>query len=372
MKQERVAHVKEVSVSTPSRICLFGEHQDYLGLEVIAQAISLRFRAKGYQASDGMIRVKLTGEDIEVEDVINLKEPITYRNKRDYLRSTINVLKKQGYDLGEGMVIEMDSDIPIGKGMCSSTTMVIAFLKIILELIEAEKRNDPEYIAQTAFDAEVREFNEPGGLMDQYSSAYGDMVHLTFDPECTVVEALEIKLPGKFILFDSLEDKNTTKVLREAKEPVMEGLAALKQYGVEGIRDLVEHPDKMEALKYVGDEKAKKIKGQMDNYNILQAGLTMFRAGVLDEVKFGQLLTRHHQNLRDALGISTPKIEDILDTALANGALGGKINGSGGGGCCFVYVRDADVEHVISSVTKKGYKAILLQGDCGVKSEGVA
>ena len=28
-----------VKASVPSRICLFGEHQDYLGLEVIAAAI---------------------------------------------------------------------------------------------------------------------------------------------------------------------------------------------------------------------------------------------------------------------------------------------------------------------------------------------
>lgn len=34
---------KKICVSTPSRICLFGEHQDYLGLEVIASAIDMRF-----------------------------------------------------------------------------------------------------------------------------------------------------------------------------------------------------------------------------------------------------------------------------------------------------------------------------------------
>ncbi|MCK9480075.1 MAG: galactokinase family protein, partial [Firmicutes bacterium] len=33
-------------VSTPSRLCLFGEHLDYLELEVIAVAINLRFSAE--------------------------------------------------------------------------------------------------------------------------------------------------------------------------------------------------------------------------------------------------------------------------------------------------------------------------------------
>jgi len=34
------------------------------------------------------------------------------------------------------------------------------------------------------------------------------------------------------------------------------------------------------------------------------------------------------------LKVSTPKIESMLDAALDAGALGGKINGSGGGGSC--------------------------------------
>ena len=41
-----------MEITTPGRICLFGEHQDYLGLPVIAMAISLRMRIKGYQRSD--------------------------------------------------------------------------------------------------------------------------------------------------------------------------------------------------------------------------------------------------------------------------------------------------------------------------------
>ena len=36
-----MAAVKEIAVSSPGRICLFGEHQDYLGLPVIAAAFLL-------------------------------------------------------------------------------------------------------------------------------------------------------------------------------------------------------------------------------------------------------------------------------------------------------------------------------------------
>ncbi|NMA83207.1 MAG: GHMP kinase, partial [Epulopiscium sp.] len=72
-------------VSTPSRICLFGEHQDYLGLEVVASAINLRFYAEATSRQDMLINLHLTGEDMEVEEVIDLSKPIVYENKRDYL-----------------------------------------------------------------------------------------------------------------------------------------------------------------------------------------------------------------------------------------------------------------------------------------------
>ena len=44
-----------MEVSTPGRICLFGEHQDYLGLPVIAMAISLRVNIVGEKRKDRKI-----------------------------------------------------------------------------------------------------------------------------------------------------------------------------------------------------------------------------------------------------------------------------------------------------------------------------
>ena len=53
-----------IQVSTPSRICLFGEHQDYLGLEVIASAINLRFSTKAEKRSDSLLRIRIRDKSI--------------------------------------------------------------------------------------------------------------------------------------------------------------------------------------------------------------------------------------------------------------------------------------------------------------------
>ncbi|MCT4598416.1 MAG: hypothetical protein N4A50_11130 [Vallitalea sp.] len=359
----------EVAVSTPSRICLFGEHQDYLNLEVIASAINLRFRAEGSKREDKIIHVRLKGEGIEREEIINLEEDIVYENNRDYLKSAINVLTRKGYNIDSGYDIYMESDIPIGKGMCSSTTMTVVFIKALLELINHPDKDDPEKIALLGFDAEVTEFNEPGGLMDQYASAYGNLLHLTFNKEETLVEPLQTEIPGCFILFDSLEDKQTTKVLGSAKYPVLEALEELEQYGISSIRDFVNNEDNLKYLDKLSEVKLKKVKANIDNYKTLQEAKEMFKGGNIDSEKLGELLKRHHANLRDGLEISTPKIEEILETAYENGALGGKINGSGGGGCCYVYAYEKDSQTILDKVCEKGYWGVILKQDSGVKSD---
>ena len=53
-----------IQVSTPSRICLFGEHQDYLGLEVIASAINLRFSTKAEKRSDDLLKIRIRDKSI--------------------------------------------------------------------------------------------------------------------------------------------------------------------------------------------------------------------------------------------------------------------------------------------------------------------
>jgi galactokinase len=135
------------------------------------------------------------------------------------------MLIKQGYVFKHGYDITLDSEIPIGKGMSSSTTMIVVLIKVLLEMLNSEDKNDAEKIARLGFEAEVVEFNEPGGMMDHYASALGGLVHLKFDKDAANVEKIQKTIPGCFILFDSGEEKDTTRVLANAKTPVVNGLA---------------------------------------------------------------------------------------------------------------------------------------------------
>ena len=116
------------------------------------------------------------------------------------------------------------------------------------------------------------------------------------------------------------------------------------------------------------DGKHKKaLRANIENYKILQEAKAMLKSGRMDEERFGWLLSAHHKNLRDGLGVSTPKIDAILNTAIEAGALGGKVNGSGGGGCCFVYCRKEKAQAIIEAVSSLGYPAQVLTQDTGVR-----
>ena len=43
---------QKLEIYAPARICLFGEHQDYLGLPVIASAINLKLKITGKKRND--------------------------------------------------------------------------------------------------------------------------------------------------------------------------------------------------------------------------------------------------------------------------------------------------------------------------------
>ena len=54
----------------------------------------------------------------------------------------------------------------------------------------------------------------------------------------------------------------------------------------------------------------------------------------------------------------------MLDAALGAGALGGKITGSGGGGCMFAYSPD-NREIVAEAIEKAGGKSFIINSDVG-------
>ena len=109
--------------------------------------------------------------------------------------------------------------------------------------------------------------------------------------------------------------------------------------------------------------------GTINKREILKKAILEFGKKKIDHEYFGQLLTEHHMVLKNTLQVSTDKIENMIHSAMSAGALGSKINGSGGGGCMFAYAPD-NPKKVANAIENAGGKAYIVQSDIGTRIEG--
>ena len=78
-----------------------------------------------------------------------------------------------------------------------------------------------------------------------------------------------------------------------------------------------------------------------------------------DWVELGRLLNLN-QLILERIGVSCPALETLIDAALAAGAFGAKLSGSGGGGIMIALVRAEDGQAVARAIGAAGGTAFLL------------
>ena len=77
-----------------------------------------------------------------------------------------------------------------------------------------------------------------------------------------------------------------------------------------------------------------------------------------------------HQLIQEKMGVSVPQAERLIDAALAAGALGAKISGSGGGGIVIALVTPEQKETVAAAISNAGGRAyVVTTGTNGVRLE---
>ena len=345
-------------ISTPGRISLFGEHQDYLGLPVIAMAISLRVFLEGKKRQDR--KVIIHKPDLGETETFSLDD-LSYTKPRDYFKSGIIVCKNAGLTFSTGFECEVTSKIPIRAGTSSSSAISVSWIHFLSQIADVRPNWDQQKIGELAYKTEVEEFNEPGGMMDQYSTAMGFLIYIQSEPGITI-ESINPNL-GTFVLGDSCEPKDTMGILSRCRNSRLEIIQKLKMKNpTSTIHTLDEGAD-------ISDLNASEIelyKGTLKNRDLLKRALSELENEEPNHESIGQLLSDHHQVLRDVLKVSTPKIEAMMDAASNVGALGGKINGSGGGGCMFAYAPN-NPEQVAEAIEKAGGKAYIIQHDEGTR-----
>ena len=205
------------------------------------------------------------------------------------------------------------ADIPAGTGLGSSGSFTTALLKALY----AHRRRllHPGELAELACDIEINRLKEPIGKQDQYIAAYGGITCFRFHTNDSV-EATPLKLDMD-TLFD-LEDNLLlffTGFSRSAGSILKDQQSRTEQADREMIQNL-------HYVKELG----------LLSQRALEAG---------DPRRFGELMHEHweHKKRRSG-GMSNPQIDEWYELGLANGAVGGKLVGAGGGGFLLFYAED--------------------------------
>jgi D-glycero-alpha-D-manno-heptose-7-phosphate kinase len=205
------------------------------------------------------------------------------------------------------------SDIPAGTGLGSSGSFTTA----LLCALHAYRRNHvtQRELADQACHIEMDILGEPIGKQDQYIAAYGGITAFTFQPDGHVeVEPLRIppatvhRLEDGLAMFFTGYTRNAGEILKDQDvrskqkdQGMIENLHFVKQLGYES-----------KAALEAGD-----LKG------------------------FGELMHGHWERKRArSSGMSNREIDGYYELARANGAIGGKLIGAGGGGFLLFYTED--------------------------------
>ena len=343
-------------VSTPGRICLFGEHQDYLGLPVIAAAISKRIQVMGHRRNDNQVIIHMP--DIGATETFELSPQLAYGRTRDYFKSAITILRRdENAEFSNGFEVSIHGNIPINAGASSSSALIVTWINFLLQVADTPLSRSQEDIARLAHRAEVLEFGEPGGMMDHYSTAVGNVIYLESEPKIRL-ERLTPQL-GSFVLGDSGQPKDTLGILKRVKYGMLDAVDKVKNY--DPTFDLNTTPLE-QATAYraqLSADELSLLRSNLSDRDILREAKRLLTSTTVNDQLLGDLLNRHQDNLRDAKRISTAKIDRMLEAAIGAGALGGKINGSGGGGCMFAYAPN-NPEAVVEAIEKQGAKAYLI------------
>lgn len=243
-----------------------------------------------------------------------------------------------------GLEITSTGDIPSGTGLGSSSSFTTGLIHNLYTL--NHEYATKEQLSRDACEIEIKQLGEPIGKQDQYAAAYGGLNKLEFFSSGEVrvtpihlTDDVSQTLQNNLLMFYLGNQRKSSVILAEQK---------INLRSKDGINILLEMTQ---------------LAGELEN-NLYHEDLR----------GFGQIL---HKNWllkkRLASKISNGEIDALYETALCNGAIGGKILGAGGGGCFLVYCEEHNQEKLRRAMKplreipfrfeNEGSKVVYISGD---------
>ena len=301
--------------SAPGKVILFGEHFVVYGVKAILCAINKRVTVTAEKIKEEKISIKSNIGDLELE----LNKPISKINSP--LKPFYYLANKMIQNQSTGIEIEIESDIPLGAGLGSSSACCVAGAAAISKLFSEKTK---EEILELAIEAERTIFENTSGA-DCTVCTYGGIIE--YEKEKGFIK---IKSEPNFHLI--IANSN----IKHSTESIVSKVKQFKNEDTERFSKLCD-----------------------DESKLIEDVLQLLKENNIQ--KLGQKVVQNQKYL-ETIGISNEKLKDMIKTGQES-SFGTKITGAGDGGCVFSLTDESNSENTVNGFKKKNYDCFSVKID---------
>jgi mevalonate kinase len=303
--------------SAPGKVILFGEHFVVYGVKAILCAINKRITVTAEKIEENKISIKSNIGNLVLEPnkpILEINSPL-----KPFYYLANKIIQTQNQSVGIKIIVE--SDIPLGVGLGSSSACCVAGAAAISRLFTEKSK---EEILELAIEAEKTIFQNTSGA-DCTVCTYGGIMEYKKNNGFTKIKSE----PNLHLVIANSNIKHSTESV----------VARVKQFKEE---------NKEEFTRLCNDES-----------ELIEDVLKLFKENNVREL--GQKIIQNQKYL-ETIGVSNEKLRDMIQIGQKL-SFGAKITGAGRGGCVFALTDELNVEPTINQFKDQNYECFSVKID---------
>ncbi len=328
-----------IETSAPTRVDLAGGTIDippiflfHEGASTVNFAVSLLANCRLETRNDDKIVIESIDRQEKFETSLGNIGSLKDEPRLELLSKLVYFFKPE---VGFNMITEAEA--PAGAGLAGSSTLNIACVGALNRLVG--NRYTPDKFIQIANGIETTVIKVIAGYQDYYSAQYGSVASIHFRPDGIERESLAVDTKV-------LEDRIVVLYTGEPRNSGINNWEITKAH-IDGDKEIFEI-----------------FNGIRDTSIKLRSALLASDWNAVGEI----LKAAHPHRKRLSPHITTPRMDDLIDIALANGAIAPKVCGAGGGGCIAFFCEEGRKNEVENALRQEADAEVL---DWKVATDGL-
>ena len=294
--------------SAPGKVILFGEHFVVYGVKAILCSINKRVTVTAEKTSERKISINSKIGKLELEP----DKPISEINSP--LKPFYYLANKSIESKDSGIRIQIDSEIPLGAGLGSSSACCVAGAAAIFKLFGNISK---EEVLKLAIEAERTIFENTSGA-DCTVCTYGGIMEYDKNKG---FKKIEHEPNFQLVIINSNMEHSTQSMVYKVKE--------------------FENKNKEEFSKLSNLES-----------KLVEDVLKLVKENKIQEI--GQKMNQNQEYLEN-IGISNKELTKMIKIGQES-SFGAKITGSGGGGCIFALTNESNLQNILKKFKDSNYE----------------